>query len=398
MPSFRKRGDKWEYRIQYYDTTGKRREKAKGGFRTKADAKLAADYASVDVQEGHVSSIDKKMTISKYLDIWFELYKPTVKLSSHRNRATIITMIKKKFGDTLLNNLTNSAYQKQLNELSLKYSKNTLTGIHVVMKMMMKQAISDGYFKSDILQGVKIPKGIETDTKINYWQNEDIVNFHKYHEKQINSLSHQASIKHNSYLVYQTQRDYVMLMTCLYTGLRIGETCVLQMDDVDLNNRTINVNKTYVLGERFRDVDFQLGTPKTKAAYRSVPIPDILYVEMVKMLKLQKEYKMMFRNVFADRDFIFTNTRGLPFPPQSVGKKLKTIIKNADLPLITTHGLRHTHTSILIQSGVHVKEAQERLGHSSFSTTMGIYGHIDKEVIIESTKKMNDFIDRIVPK
>lgn len=401
MPSFRKRGDKWEYRIQYYDTTGKRREKAKGGFRTKADAKLAADYASVDVQEGHVSSIDKRMTVGRYLDIWFELYKPTVSISSHRNRQTTINQINNVIGDVLLLNLNHSMYQKLLNDLSKTYATNTLMNITAVMGMMMKQAVRDGYFKSNILVGFKVPKQSKVDfdedmTDLLFWEKEDIIGFHQHFEKYFNSFAYKRNTRHRRHLLYERHRDYVMIMVGLYSGLRIGEICALKTSDINFDDSTINVNKTYIILNGQLKSDFKLGPPKTKSSKRIVPMTDVLQSEMKKMLSMQREFKMMFRKSYNDSEFIFTDKTGHPIPPRNMRYRLETVIGKAKIRSITPHGLRHSYTALLIESEVPIKLIQKRLGHSSIKTTLNIYAHISKNVMDQSNDKMNDTINRMI--
>ncbi|MBQ0142117.1 MAG: site-specific integrase [Prevotellaceae bacterium] len=405
MPSFRKRGDNWEYRIQYYDTTGKRREKAKGGFRTKAEAKLAADYAAVDVQEGHTQKIDKKMTVSKYLDIWFELYKPTVKVSSHRNRATSINQINNVIGDVLLVNLTNSFYQETLNKLSKKYAKNTLLSIHAVMGMMMKQAIKDGYFKENIIRDVRLPKTVVEvfdedvdDEEIVFWEQEDIVGFHNHFDTYFNSVGYKRNTRYRRYLMYEKQRDFVMIMTGLYAGLRIGEICALKMSDVNIEEGLINVNKTYLILNKQLKSDFTLGPPKTKASRRVVPMTNVLIKEFRKMLNYQKEYKMMFRKTYNDDGFVFTDNTGHPTPPRNMRYRLDTVIGKAGIKEITPHGLRHSYTALLIESDVPIKLIQKRLGHSDIKTTLNIYAHVSKNVTDSSNDKMNETLDNMLSK
>lgn len=405
MASFRKHGDTWEYRIRYYDVTGKRKEISKRGFKTKAEARKAAEYVSVDIQEGVVSELNKKVTVRDYLKTWFELYKPTVKVSSHRNRATTINQINSVMGDVLLVNLTSSLYQKYLNQLAEKYAKNTLMNIQAVMGMMSKQAIRDGYFMTNITVGIRIPKATDDvfveesdEEEIVFWETEDIVGFHSYYEKYFNSKQYKHNTRHARHLMYEKQRDYVMIMTGLYAGLRIGEICSLKSSDIDLENDTINVNKTYVVLNGQRKDDFVLGPPKTKSSRRTVPIVDILKTEVTKMLKYQKEFKMMFRDSYSDDGFIFTDKTGHPIPPRNMRYKLRTLVGKAKVHEITPHGLRHTYTSLMIESGVPLKEIQVRLGHSTSATTLDIYSHINKNVTINSNDQMNDTINRFLSK
>ena len=71
----------------------------------------------------------------------------------------------------------------------------------------------------------------------------------------------------------------------------------------------------------------------------------------------------------------------------TVTNRMKRIIQKHDLKVITTHGLRHTHCSLLFEAGVSIQEVKERLGHSDIQTTMNIYAHVTEKAREESAEK-----------
>jgi len=78
----------------------------------------------------------------------------------------------------------------------------------------------------------------------------------------------------------------------------------------------------------------------------------------------------------TDEDFVFAHPDGTLLDPSTVSHTFNKIIRKAGLPHIRLHDLRHTHASLLLQAGVHIKVVQERLGHSSIRVTLDTYSHV----------------------
>ena len=93
-------------------------------------------------------------------------------------------------------------------------------------------------------------------------------------------------------------------------------------------------------------------------------------------LRRQDEHRAFFDSDYTDNDLVFPWDDGRPRDPNTVLKKLQTILKRAGMPRIRLHDLRHAHASHLIADGVSPKVVQERLGHSSVQFTLQVYGHL----------------------
>ena len=186
MATFRKRGKKWEYRIRYVDPiTGKKTEHSKGGFDTKPEAEYAAAEAYIDVKDGTVAK-NPNILFRDYADSWFDTYKRSVKETSLRSRETYLNTLKDTFKQLRLNKLTHNLYQKKLNELSKRYKRNSLIAVNQVAQMIAKQAVKDGYFKSNPITYIKIPHYEDSNEKIEFWELVDIQKFRDYCLSEIN--------------------------------------------------------------------------------------------------------------------------------------------------------------------------------------------------------------------
>lgn len=119
----------------------------------------------------------------------------------------------------------------------------------------------------------------------------------------------------------------------------------------------------------------------SRACSRTITI-DPLLIDLLQLHK-QEQGKIKEDNkpFYIDNDFIFTSNEGYPKTIKHFAIRLQRLLKKTSIQKqITPHSFRHTHTSLLIEANVHIKEIQERLGHSDINTTMDIYTHMTKNI------------------
>lgn len=140
--------------------------------------------------------------------------------------------------------------------------------------------------------------------------------------------------------------------------LRIGELEALTVSDIDLNQNTLSVNKTYHLinGKGITT------TPKTAKANRIILLPDFLVARI-------KEYESHIYHPLPD-------TRMFMLSHSSYARRLETHTKTAGIKRIRLHDIRHSNASLLIDIGFSALLVSERLGHENVSTTLNIYSHL----------------------
>lgn len=147
-------------------------------------------------------------------------------------------------------------------------------------------------------------------------------------------------------------------------GLRIGELCPLQWRDIDLEKRIFTVTKTM---QRIQCADGDKKTkliitdPKSESSRRQIPIPDCMMSFLLKFKGKPNEY-------------VLTGT-DKPIEPRAMQYRFRTILKNAKLPSVHFHALRHIFASNCIKLGFDVKTLSEILGHSSVEITLNRYVH-----------------------
>ncbi|HHW25907.1 MAG TPA: site-specific integrase [Firmicutes bacterium] len=169
--------------------------------------------------------------------------------------------------------------------------------------------------------------------------------------------------------------DLVYLALC--TGMRKGELLGLRWTDIDWAARTIQVRRNLVrVGKETIIKD-----TKTKSSRRSVPV-DKMVIDRLRSMK-----------AISKSEYVFTQTDGKnPMDPSTVTHQFSRIAAAAGVSGLRFHDLRHTHATMLLSRGVNPKVIQERLGHSTISTTMDIYSHVTKSMQKEAAVAITDAI------
>lgn len=153
----------------------------------------------------------------------------------------------------------------------------------------------------------------------------------------------------------------------LYTGLRKSEALALNVSDIDLSHKKINVNKTLVTSKKVESClqDYT----KTKAGMRQVPIPTPL-------LPILTEYMREKDGVlFTSRNGSYIGNGSMCNHWNNILTKLQNVSKEPLAEDITPHTFRHTYASDLYKSGIDIKQAQYLLGHDDIKTTLDTYTH-----------------------
>lgn len=356
--------------------TGKQRRTTRRGFRTIAEAKTALSRLELEVIENGLPTSKRKiMTFEEVYKMWFEQHKATVKESSAYIHNTIIKVqILPYFGTLRVDKIDTAYCQKQVNRI-FKTLKNYNSAINLIRRIfeyakVMKQ------IKTNPMNDVIIPKKRktldDTDKTVNFYTKEQLRTF-------LETLKEHAP--------YQM---YVVFRVMAFTGMRKGELAALKWSDVDFENGTISINRTVAFNNAGK---FHIQTPKTRKSIRTIST-DTITLNALKTWKneLRKELFKQGQNIDKGDEFIFRTQKG-NFIIKYIDKFLPSFLKKYDLPPIKPHGFRHTHASLLFESGASIKEVQDRLGHENIKTTMDIYTHVTKSAREKTAEKFAKYID-----
>lgn len=234
--------------------------------------------------------------------------------------------------------------------LSGKTVKNRMMCIHgVIDKAMQLHYINKSYnFVGDVITPKIVKKQIQS-------YNEDEV-------KKLLELVDKDASSNVKLLIY----------LAITTGMRRSEMNALTFDDVDLKEKTINVNKARVYQHRGKCV---LKEPKTASSVRVIPITDTLCTLIKKTRNDYYKKKFAKGEDFVDSKALFTDNSGNPLRSESLSNEYKDFMdSHADeIRYLNLHALRHTFASLALKNNADIKSVQAILGHADASTTLNTY-------------------------
>jgi len=170
------------------------------------------------------------------------------------------------------------------------------------------------------------------------------------------------------------------------TGMRRSELLGLRWPDIDFDKARLSINRGLVA------VGYELceSRGKTANSRRSIDLdPTTLDV-----LAAWKTWTTIEHRVAAtEADFMFTNADGGPVHPHSISQAFERVTRNAGVPAIRFHDLRHTHATLLIKEGVPVKVVSERLGHATTAFTIETYQHVLPGMQADAANLFGQLID-----
>jgi integrase len=389
-------GAKWYYLVDVGvdPQTGKRKQKKKGGFTTKAKAHEAAALLIAEFSQD-IYVEEQNITFEKFAFEWLDIYsasgKPK-KPGTIRIRKHEIQRLMDYFAKLKLKDISRKMYQDALNELKKRgFADNTLDGAHHTGRMIFKKAIEMELIKKDPTEYAYVPKTVKSVEELE--QEEEIPNFLEKEE-----LSKFLNVAKEKGL----ERDYPIFMLLAYTGIRVGELCALKWKDINFEEHAIAITKTY-----YNPVNnikkYQIVAPKTHTSKRIIDVDPNVLALLEKHKAEQNEVHMKYRKTYHNQDFVFakmdenkSDYLGYPELIKTVENRMRRLLKLAELNQeLTPHSLRHTHTTLLAEAGLSLPEIMERLGHKDDDTTKHVYLHITKSMKKEASRKFAQLMENL---
>ena len=294
--------------------------------------------------------MEKNTTFSKVAELWKADKKQYVKKSTYAAYCLLIqSHLLPGFGN--LNDIKEDTVQDFVNrKLASGLSQKTVRDILVVLKMILRYGAKHGLMELHPI---------------------DIV-FPTERERQDIEV---LTITNQRQLMTYVKENFTFLnlgiFICLNAGLRIGEVCALQWDDIDVTTGVIRVSKTiqriYLVDGEERYTEIIVDKPKTKNSIREIPMARDL-------LALVRPLKKIVRGDF----YVLTNAAN-PTEPRTYRSYFNKIQKELGLPKMRFHGLRHSFATRCIESKCDYKTVSVLLGHSNISTTLNLYVHPNME-------------------
>jgi integrase len=337
--------------------TGKRKRKFHS---LKADGKRQAQIECANL----ISAIDgetylepDKTTMAHFFDKWLENIKPNVSPRTHERYGEIARRnIAPLIGGVVLSKLKpaqiSEAYAKALSEGRRDgkggLSPQTVQHMHRVLKQALKQAVRWEVLHRNPADAVDAPKVDKQEMRVyDVPQTVDLIE------------------------AVRGKRVFIPVVLAAMCGLRRGEIAAIRWRNVDLDKATLAVVQSV---EQTRK-GIRYTEPK-RGKTRNVSLSASVVGEL-RAWRAHQAQELLRLGVRPTGDtLICTTAAGEGIQPNSLTHEWLKSIKGTALPRIRFHDLRHTHATHMLASGVHVKVASERLGHSKVGITLDLYSHV----------------------
>ena len=329
---------------------------------------LIEEYRDVELSERSA------MTLNEWFDYWLEAYaKPTLKPNTYRGYVRYAKYFRERLGDKPIRQITRTDVQRAYNDIRrngrrrLRDEKGTslsdsmVRSLHMMLHNCMNAAVSAHLIPRNPTEGTTIPKTNYAPKKI-------------LNDAQLDTFMQAIEAEPMWYDFFYTE---------ITTGLRLGEICGLQWEDLNEETGRLHVRRSV---SRASGGGLQIGETKTETGKRTILLPP-------STLHLLKERKKT-----AMTEWIFPSLLQpeKPVSPHTAYHRLKLILKQAGLPDIRFHDLRHTFATHALVSGVDAKTLSGILGHTNASFTLDTYTHVTTDMQKNAAGIVGDFMDELM--
>ena len=280
----------------------------------------------------------------KYFEKWIKVYKEgAVRNSTIKKYFLSLEWLKRIAPDLKLKDINRITYQEILNRYADNHERQSTMDFHHQIKSAIMDAVDEGFILKDPTRKAIIKGKTPRDKKEKYLNQFEL-------QKLMADLNLENEINFD-WLIYLIAK----------TGLRFSEALALTPKDFDFPHQVLNIDKTWNYKEQG---GFE--PTKNKTSERKVQL------DWQTVIKFSELIKNIDENVpiFAYKK-IYNST---------INDILRRHCEKTNIPIISIHGLRHTHASILLYAGVSIASVAHRLGHASMTTTQKVYLHIIKEL------------------
>ena len=360
--------------LSYKDKSGKRISKwLPTGLPVKGNKKRAEDMlmaARAEFVAGE-AAIDRDMPFSSYLVQWMEIARSTLKPNTAAGYASMIqNPIAPYFQQRgiTLGGLQAVDIQMFYTDQLKRVSANTVIHYHAIIHRALKYAVKTDLIDANPADKVERPR-------------KDRFTASFYDGNEVNRLFQAAR---------GTPLELPVMLAAFY-GLRRSEVVGLKWDAIDFENKTIAIRHTVTAcAEKGRRIEVAADTTKTASSRRTLPLVPAFQTKLAALKEQQEKNRILCgRSYCTDYlGYVLVDAMGNRLKLSYISTAFPALLKRNGLRPIRFHDLRHSCASLLLKNGVPMKQIQEWLGHSDFSTTANIYAHLDAGSKLTSAQAM----------
>ena len=293
-----------------------------------------------------LEAITKDSLFHEYYAQWIKVYKEgAIRKVTMDKYLMTYSWLKKLIPNVKVCEMTRITYQQLLNDYAECHERQTTMDFHHQLKCAIIDAVDEGMIARDPTRKAIIKGKTPREKKPKY----------------MNQFELHTLLNHLE-LTPEINWDWFILLVAK-TGMRFSEALALTPKDFDFPHQTLSINKTW----DYKGEGGFLPT-KNKSSVRKIQMDWQTVIQFSGLIRGLPEDKPIF---VKEGQAVYNSI---------VNDILERHCKNANVPVITIHGLRHTHASLLLFAGVSIGSVARRLGHASMTTTQKTYLHIIQEL------------------
>ena len=328
----------------------------RGGAYEKVDARTAKPIPAP------IRPVSKsEMLFLDYLNEWIQIHKVSIQtatfISYNQMIQGRITQYFKPLGLKLCEVTPQVLDEFQEKILLDGCTTNTVIHYHAIFGKAFKDAVRKDYLEVNPMLKVDRPK--KNSFRPNFYTKDEV--------QQLLEVS-------------QDDPLHLCILITAYYGLRRSEVLGLKWSSIDFERKSMTINHK-VTEQRVNGkyVPVVSDVMKNKTSCRTLPLIPAVEEELLKQKEKQQLYRKLFKKSYSTEylDFVCTDQEGKLIRPNFVTEHFDWLLTKYGLKHIRFHDLRHSCASLMVMNGVSMKQVQEWLGHSTFSTTADIYAHLD---------------------
>lgn len=321
-----------------------------------------------DVNNGRLDIEGGRMQLSDYLEQWLESARMTLRPKTHYQYERIIKLhINPHIGNLPLKSITPQRVERLYADLQKAgRGVRTIRYVHGILHRSLAKAVLYGLIPTNTAHGASLPR---------YQHKEMLV----LDSDQIGRLLAASS----------GNRLEALFHLAAVTGMRQAEIFGLRWSDVLWSTGLMNVQRQV---QRVPKQGWSFMEPKTRAGRRMVPIG----AGAIEALRRQKERQAIEKAVAGKRwqeyGLVFTTAIGTPMDAHNLRKDFIAVLKEAGLPEVRFHDLRHSAASLMLNHNIPVLVVSKILGHANPAITLTVYGHLYTESVGIAGQLMDELV------
>ena len=267
-------------------------------------------------------------------------------------RRLIVRHLVPAFGGMLLNELEPEDLQRYFSMQRGVLSSGTIGNIFSLLRTILRDAYADGKLSRQVWQNVRLPKDEKAPVRV----------LDRSEQTEVENLS-----------LAQGRFEFIL---CLYTGIRLGELCALQWEDVDLEGRRLTIRHGMQRVSPGGDSHVTMGTPKSSSSQRVIPLPPFLCGMLAEMRS----------RAGADARFVIPGRDGKSCDMRTIQTRFQRLTDELGIAGAHVHTLRHTFATRCLECGVGIETLCALLGHSTATVTLRYYAHSTPQQRVRSVE------------